>query len=125
MLSVISAYPSKTTARRRPVHGSHPRLGGRLPVPNALSTQGPLAGGVPVKRLVIDELGIAEIIVPEPELFRRYLAALTEFDDESLADVHLSEELTADYITDDGPMTLELCEEDGFISWRRLSAGAR
>jgi len=80
---------------------------------------------LPVKRLVIDELGIADIIVPEPDLFRRYLAALTEFDDESLADAHLFEELTADYITDDGPMTLELCEQDGFISWRRLSTGAQ
>lgn len=80
---------------------------------------------LPVKRLVIDELGIADIIVPDPDLFRRYLAALTEFDDESLADVHLFEELTAEYITDDGLMNVELCEEDGFISWRRLSAGAR
>ena len=33
---------------------------------------------LPVKRLVIDELGIADIIVPDPDLFRRYLAALTE-----------------------------------------------
>ena len=61
------------------------------------------------------------VLIQDSELYKRYLAQLAP-DDESLAEVHLQEQLIGWYGDDEGAVTLELVEAaDGNISWKRTS----
>ncbi len=65
------------------------------------------------------------VVIPDSELYKRYLAQLAP-DDESLAEVHLQEQLIGWYGDDEGAVTLELAEDaDGNISWKRSSYARR
>lgn len=59
------------------------------------------------------------VFIPDSELYKRYVAQLAP-DDESLAEVHLQEQLSGWYGDDEGAVTLELVEDaDGHIDWMR------
>ena len=61
------------------------------------------------------------VLIPDSELYKRYIAQLAP-EGESLAEVHLQEQLSGWYGDDEGTVTLELVEEaDGNISWKRTS----
>jgi len=61
------------------------------------------------------------VLIPDSERYRRYMAQLAP-EDESLAEVHLQEQLIGWYGDDGGAVTLELVEDaDGNIDWKRTS----
>ena len=61
------------------------------------------------------------VLIPDSELYKRYVAQLAP-EGESLAEVHLQEQLIGWYGDDEGAVTLELSEDaDGNISWKRTS----
>lgn len=59
------------------------------------------------------------VVIPDGNLYRRYLAQLAP-DGESLAEVHLEEQLAGWYGDDESAVLLELVEDrDGSIRWSR------
>lgn len=82
--------------------------------------------GIALKSIVLTDPDVAEITVPDPELFQRYLAQLMATGEgQSLADVLLSEQLAGCFSQDSPPIILELVDDGQSIHWRRTPQPTR